>query len=255
MTPVPVLSSLPVPRRSSTGSPDRLFALLALAIGAVSLLFYAFPGLDVAVSRWFYDTADGFVLADSPPLRTLRASSTWVMAGVLLLALLRLVCSALGRRLTGNGARQSVWLISGLAIGPGLLVNGVLKAHWGRPRPVATDVFGGEAPFQTVWVVSDWCDRNCSFVSGEAAAAAWLVAAALIAPRPIRTAATALAAFYATALSINRIAFGGHYLSDVLLAWLLSGLVFLLLHRLIVARRAGGTSPSAPPQPAGRDRP
>lgn len=233
MTPVPVLSDFPGRSRSATASPDASLAILTLAVVGISLFFYVFPGVDLSVSRWFYDATEGFALADSPPLRALRSSSTWFMAGVLLLALFQLARSALAGSMTGQGARRSLWLLSGLMVGPGLVVNGLLKEHWGRPRPIATDLFGGEAPFQKVWVISDWCDRNCSFVSGEASSAAWLVAAALMAPRRFRTAATAVAAVYAFALSVNRIAFGGHYLSDILLAWLLCALVFVALARLI----------------------
>lgn len=239
MTPVPVLSVFPVRSRSETAFPDASLALLALAVVGISLFFYVFPGVDLSVSRWFYDAAEGFALADSPPLRALRSSSTWVMAGVLLLALFQVTRHALAGRIAGQSARRSLWLLFCLVVGPGLLVNGLLKEYWGRPRPTATDLFGGEAPFQKVWVISDWCDRNCSFVSGEASSAAWLVAAAMIAPRRIRTAATTLAAIYASALSINRIAFGGHYLSDVLLAWLLCALVFMALSRLILTPSAG----------------
>ncbi|MDY6923144.1 MAG: phosphatase PAP2 family protein [Pseudomonadota bacterium] len=234
MTPVPVLSVFPARSRSATASPDVSLVLLAVAVVATSLVFYLFPGVDLSVSGWFYDAADGFVLADSPPLRALRSSSTWILAGVLVLALFQIARHAVAGRPAGQEARRPLWLLSCLVIGPGLLVNGLLKDHWGRPRPVGTDLFGGEAPFQKVWVISDWCDGNCSFVSGEASSAAWLVAAALIAPRKIRTAATTLAAVYAFALSINRIAFGGHYLSDVLLAWLLCALVFVALARLIL---------------------
>lgn len=239
MTPVPILSDFPARSRSATAFPDASLAILVFAVMASSLVFYVFPGVDLTVSRWFYDAPDGFVLADSRPLRALRASSTWIIAGVLLLALFQVARHALAGRMAGQGARRSVWLMSCLVAGPGLLVNGLLKDHWGRPRPIATDVFGGEAPFQKVWVISDWCDRNCSFVSGEASSAAWLVAAALIAPRRIRTAVTTLAAVYAFALSINRIAFGGHYLSDIVLAWLLCALVFTALARLILTTSAG----------------
>jgi len=234
MTPVPILSLFPVRSRSATVSPDASLAILTLAVMASSLFFYVFPGVDLSVSRWFYDAADGFVLADSPALRVLRSSSTWVMGSVLLLALFQVTRHALARRLAGQDARRSLWLLSCLVVGPGLLVNGLLKEYWGRPRPIATDLFGGEAPFQKAWVISEWCDRNCSFVSGEASSAAWLVAAALVAPRRIRTAVTAAAALYAMAISINRIAFGGHYLSDILLAWLLCALVFTALARLIL---------------------
>lgn len=251
MTPVPIPSDFPARARSAIAYPDASFAVVALAAVVSSLFFYVFPGVDLSVSRWFYDAAEGFVLAGSPPLRALRSSSTWVMGGVLFLTLFQVARHALAGRIAEQGARRSLWLLSGLLVGPGLLVNGLLKNHWGRPRPNATDLFGGEAPFQKVWVISDWCERNCSFVSGEASSAAWLVAAALIAPRRIRTVATTLAAIYAFALSINRIAFGGHYLSDVLLAWLLCALVFTGLHRLILTRSAAGRGTSALPGWAG----
>jgi membrane-associated phospholipid phosphatase len=66
-----------------------------------------------------------------------------------------------------------------------------------------------------------------------------LVAATLIAPRRIRTAATALAAIYAFAISNNRITFGGHYLSDVVLPWLLRALVSMAMSGLILTTTAG----------------
>jgi lipid A 4'-phosphatase len=235
MAPVHILSNLLARSRSATAFPNALSAVLALAVVASSWFFYVFPGVDLSVSRWFYDAAEGFVLANSLPLRALRSSAGWIMRGVVLLALVQFVRHASAGRMAGEGARRWLWLLSCLVVGPGLLVNGLLKGHWGRPRPRATDLFGGEAPFQKVWVISDWCDRNCSFVSGEAATAAWLVAAALLAPRRIRTAVTVLAAIYAFAVSINRVAFGGHYLSDVVLAWLLCALVFIAISRLIHA--------------------
>lgn len=234
MTPVPMSTALPGRRRSATVSSHVSPCVVTLAVAGTSLLFYIFPSVDLSVSRWFYQPNVGFALADSALLRVLRSSSTWVMSGVLLLCALQLIRHAVAGQVGGRVARRCLWLLACLAAGPGLLVNGILKEYWGRPRPIATDLFGGEAPFQRVWVISNWCDRNCSFVSGEASSAAWLVAAALIAPRQIRTAAVAAATLYAFALSINRIAFGGHYLSDVVLAWLLCALVFMGLGRLIL---------------------
>ena len=230
MTPIPPVSGLPARLRSVTCSPNASLALVALAIAGCSLFFYAFPGVDLAVSRWFHDAREGFALAESPPLQALRSSATWVMRGVVLLALVQVARRAWVRR----GSPRALWLLACLVVGPGLLVNGVLKGLWGRPRPRQTDLFGGEAPYQTVWVVSDWCDSNCSFVSGEASSAAWLVAAAFLAPRRVRTPVTALAILYALAVSMNRVAFGAHYLSDVVLAWLLCALVFLALFRLFL---------------------
>lgn len=197
------------------------------------MFFWFLPEVDLSVSRWFFSPGIGFISSKNPSLQWLRESSSWVLAGAVLIILSRILWDSIHGGLTWSQVRKPIWLLSGLALGPGLIVNGLMKAHWGRPRPVHVDVFGGDAVYQMVWVISDWCDRNCSFVSGEASSSAWLVAAALVAPKPVRLAATATALVYAGSLSLNRIAFGGHFLSDVVLAWLICGLVFAILHRLI----------------------
>ena len=216
--------------RPATAIGNAQILLVSLAVIGCSWLFYTFPGLDQAVSRWFYDEDEGFALQNSQALRMLRSSADLFTRGIAMVALVQIARLAWARR----ASPRSLWLLSCLLLGPGLLVNGILKAYWGRPRPRETDLFGGEAPYQKVWVISDWCDRNCSFVSGEASSAFWLVAAALLLPRRYRIAGTILAVFYAAAVSLNRVAFGGHYLSDVVLAWLLCALVFLILARLIL---------------------
>ncbi|WP_102960955.1 phosphatase PAP2 family protein [Mangrovicella endophytica] len=211
----------------------------SFAILVTSAFFWFFPDVDLVVSRWFFSTSDGFNLSSDANLQWLRKSSPWVITGVVAFILAGMLRAAIDGTLAWYRLRKPIWLLSGLALGPGLLVNGLLKEHWGRPRPIHLNVFGGDAEHQMVWVISDWCDRNCSFVSGEAASSAWLVAAALVTPKPVRLAATATALVYAGSLSLNRIAFGGHFLSDVVLSWLICGLVFAVLHRVIVERQEG----------------
>lgn len=211
-------------------------AVLALVATLVLTAYFLIaPGVDFAVSEAFHRAGEGFPLAQEPALRALRKSSTWVM-GLALLGVL----VALGRRVAGGRpftsrtARKAWFLLAGLALGPGLLVNGVLKAMWGRPRPVHLEAFGGDAPYVPVWQVSDWCDANCSFVSGEAASAAWTVAAVVMLPPAIRRWVIGPAVVYGAALSLNRLAFGGHFLSDVLLSWSLTALVLGVLWRVMV---------------------
>ncbi|BBK36174.1 phosphoesterase [Allostella sp. ATCC 35155] len=215
----------------------------ATALLATSAIFWTFPAIDLTVSGWFYSPGDGFTLSSDPALRLLRASSPWVTIGGVLIALFCIVREAVTVPLAWSRIRTPIWLLAGLALGPGLVVNGLLKTLWGRPRPIQIDVFGGDATYQKAWVVSDWCDRNCSFVSGEASSAAWLVAAALMTPRRIRPAATLIALVYAGAISLNRIAFGGHFLSDVVLAWLICGLTFGILHWLVIGKGGFVRSP------------
>ncbi|XSG82042.1 MAG: phosphatase PAP2 family protein [Methyloligella sp. ZOD6] len=217
----------------SDAKSDVLITAFLAAIFAASMFFWFFPEVDLVVSRWFFSPGDGFVLSGNSKLLWLRNSSTWVLTAVVLGILARILWDALNAGLTWSRVRTPIWLLSGLALGPGLIVNGLLKEHWGRPRPSEIDVFGGDAVHQMVWVISDWCDGNCSFVSGEASSAAWLVAAALVTPKPVRLVTTATALIYAGSLSLSRIAFGGHFLSDVVLAWLICGLVFAILYRLI----------------------
>jgi membrane-associated phospholipid phosphatase len=81
-----------------------------------------------------------------------------------------------------------------------------------------------------------WCDTNCSFVSGEASSAMWLVAVALVLPGRIRRPAVVVAVAYAALLSLNRIAFGGHFLSDVLISFALTLLVIAVVYRLVILR-------------------
>lgn len=114
--------------------------------------------------------------------------------------------------------------------GAGLLVNLTLKGLWGRPRPIHLEMFGGDAPYIAPWQITDWCADNCSFVSGEGASSAWMVAAVALMPEPWRRMLLAPVATYAVALSMNRIAFGAHFLSDIVLSWSLVAVVMAVLH-------------------------
>lgn len=210
--------------------------LCLAGVVAFTALFLAFPGLDIAASELFYRVGAGFVLSQDPFLKAFRKSGDLCLA-VLLLALLgRLGWLVARRRLDALArARRSGFLLAALAVGPGLVVNGLLKTWWGRPRPVMVDVFGGDAPYQPVWRITGWCQSNCSFVSGEASSAAWMVAALVLVPPRLRPLLAPPVVAYALLLSLNRLAFGGHFLSDVVLSWAISGLVFAALFRLMVS--------------------
>jgi lipid A 4'-phosphatase len=211
-------------------------AILALAATLILTLYFVLvPGVDLAVSAAFHEAGAGFPLSQEPVLKALRKSSTWVMGLALLGVLGALVKRAMdGRPFTSRTARKGWFLLAGLALGPGLLVNGTLKALWGRPRPVHLEAFGGDAPYVPVWQISDWCDANCSFVSGEAASAAWTVAAVVMLPARLRRWLLGPVLVYGAALSLNRLAFGGHFASDILLSWSLTALVLGVLWRVMV---------------------
>ena len=116
-------------------------------------------------------------------------------------------------------------LIVGLA-GPLLLVNLVLKELWGRPRPFQTSYFAGEHPYVPPGNISSYCESNCSFVSGEAAAAFWMLALTFYLKGRMRIWFVALVFPLASFISVLRISFGRHYISDVVMAAML--ILFLI---------------------------
>jgi membrane-associated PAP2 superfamily phosphatase len=212
-------------------------ATCLLFIGVVTAVFLAFPEIDLWFSGIFHRTNGGFWLRRNDILSFFRATNDALVA-IAVMALIASVAVKLARpeRPSPVAPNVVVWLLSSLILGPLLLVNLILKDHWGRPRPVMVDLFGGDAPYVEVWRLTDWCDRNCSFVSGETSSSVWLVAVAFALPRALRTPAVVIAINYAVLISLNRIAFGGHFLSDVLISSGLTVTVILVLHRLVIER-------------------
>jgi len=222
------------------GSP--LLAQLYLALGllaAISFLFIAFPAIDIRIAAIFH--ADGgFPASQNPSLAELRRLGKYLV----ILACLVLIASVVvklvlpSRPMPFRACR--IWfLLASLALGPGLIVNGVLKSFWGRPRPIQVDLFGGGAPFETAWKISGACQTNCSFVSGEAASAFWLLGLVPLAPPRYRLALAIGIGLLAFALSLNRLAFGGHFLSDMLISWSITLVVMLGLARVMLEEPFG----------------
>jgi len=213
------------------------FVLVATATVVLSAFFLLWPAVDIATSALFYQPGVGFVAATDPALIALRRSNDVAMITIVA-ALLASLAVKLRRpdRPSIIAPSHGLFLMATLALGPGILVNLVLKNHWGRPRPVMVDAFGGDAPYVAVWRITDYCVTNCSFVGGEASSAIWLTGLALVVPRRWRLPTLIATAAYAVALSLNRIAFGGHFLSDVLLAWCLTLLVMLMVYRFTIER-------------------
>lgn len=213
---------------------DNPIAMCLLAVAAVSAFFLVFPGVDPWFSELFYRSRGGFWLRRSDILGWLRSTNdiliTIIVAGLIASVLLRIARPDRPSLVPPN---VTVFLLSTLVLGPLLLVNVILKEHWGRPRPIQVDLFGGDAPYVEVWRITGWCEGNCSFVSGEASSTIWLVAVALVLPRAVRTPALVAAAVYAVLLSLNRIAFGGHFLSDVLISFGLTLLVIAIVYRVV----------------------
>ena len=211
--------------------------LLALVAGlvAVGVVFAVWPELDLAATHAFYGHG-GFMNRSSA-----AQAARWFFRLTPFLALAAFAIPYLLRRLGvavpwAPDGRSLFFLVASITIGSGLIINLGMKDHLHRPRPINVREFGGHDEFRPWYRFDGACRKNCGFASGEASSAFWMVAPALLAPPPFRAAAIAAALAFGVAASALRMAFGGHFLSDVLFGGLISLIVVFAVRRALWPR-------------------
>lgn len=206
----------------------------AWLLGSI-LFFLVFPGVDLAVSGWFWRQDGGWVLGRAPLLEFVRKGLPVVLAGVLIFLLIVWAAGrALKERFLGISGWVLFYLYASLIVGPGILVNAVFKDTWDRARPSQIIQFGGDATFTPPWMVADQCVDNCSFMSGHGALGFWVVAFAFLAPVAWRGRAILAGLLFGAGVGAVRIIQGGHFFSDVVYAGALTvGVSWLLWWALL----------------------
>ncbi|WP_315729967.1 MULTISPECIES: phosphatase PAP2 family protein [unclassified Bradyrhizobium] len=255
-----------------------LFVALSLAL-VIGIVFGIYPELDLKLAALFYDpTTHTFPLKLNGYASVARDGAMWIAWAIALPSIVALVVKFIrpDRPLLVKG-RTIAFLLLTLSLSAGVLTNFTFKSYWGRPRPVVVTEFAGDLSFVPWWDPRGGCGRNCSFFSGEGATAFWTLAPAALTPPAVRPIAYAAATLFGLVTSGLRMAFGGHFFTDVAAAGLVTFLVIWLLHgyiyrwpstrlsdeaidasltrlawpgyrlmlRLVRRRRAAGTSPAA----------
>lgn len=217
-------------------------ALLTLWFLLLAIFHFA-PSLDIAASRAFFErvpcaagTASLTVCGDFPYrldglylfLRKVLFYAPSAAAVVVVIALIKALQHH-GATYEPLKVRRYALSLLAFFLGPYVLVNLLLKSYSGRPRPHQTDLFGGDLPFMPAGSFSGQCENNCSFISGEAAGAGWLICLIPLLPPRLRLALAPGIIAVSLVTPAFRLAFGGHYLSDVTLGWLSSPVVFAVV--------------------------
>jgi lipid A 4'-phosphatase len=197
-----------------------------------ALIFSIWPQIDLSFSQQFHDPARGFYLGGGwwPQFfyRLLGHAAFKLLAvfGILLVAAF----------LSGRRGRPWCWriiyLLMVLLLGPGLLVNVLLKDHWGRARPNQITEFGGTSQFTPALIPSQACSRNCAFVSGHAALGFYPLSLGFVFPRWRRFWLTVGLGLGGTA-GYFRILQGAHFLSDVIFAFFTVCVTAALMHGIL----------------------
>jgi lipid A 4'-phosphatase len=215
---------------------NRTSLIIVLCIGvAAGFVFTLYPEVDLSIAQVVHEdtNVDNGALARWPLLITsiIREIGLWIEILLTALPIIALVGKlTLPRMKMLIPGRAAIFLLSSLAVGPGLLVNVALKNHWERPRPGQLLQFSGTQHFVPWWEPIGDCHKNCSFVSGEASSAFWTIAPAALAPAEWRPLAYAAAIAFGSIISISRIMVGGHFLSDTIFAGVFTFVIIWLLH-------------------------
>lgn len=225
--------------------PRHAAPVLAITIVLAGLVFAVWPGLDLWVSSVFYRPATGFWLAQLPWLEAFRNLMWDLTIMAFVVAVVGVGLGLAGRPLLRVPLRDWSYISALYLLGPVLLVNLSLKAHWGRARPADVIEFGGTRFFTPPWQPTDQCISNCSFVSGEVSATVVMGIAMLVVgpalarylPKFILRLWVGAAYVLPLAVAVQRVITGRHFLSDAVFAAL-----FMLLLALMLKPILGGSA-------------
>lgn len=211
-------------------------AIALLVLAAIAIAVFAATDADRILARLFFqpdNAEDPFAGRLLPPWRWLHRFVAWPVIVAALGSFAALAASLRSPRWSSR-RRQAVAVLLAFAIGPGLLVNMVLKNHWGRPRPVQIREFGGRMEFRApLDPGASPHGRGKSFPCGHSSAGyVFSIFFLIFRRRRPRAAALwlALSLVYGTALGIGRMAAGGHFASDVVWSALLVHAVNVALY-------------------------
>jgi len=182
------------------------------------------PSLDMEISQHFYHKPEGFqqnsfydfifYYAAYPSLIT-------CLFGIVILILSFKSSDKLKWR------KPALILVFTMIIGSGLITNLLLKDHWGRPRPKQVIEFGGTQPFRPFYEPNffNQPEPSKSFPSGHVTTGFYFLTLILIGKR-LRNKKLIYAGYIVSftlgcILAWTRIAQGGHFFSDTLMAALI----------------------------------
>lgn len=215
---------------------------LAGSLVLATLLFELWPEADAHISALFFD-GQGFLGEQWAPVRWMYRAVPWLGALLFCAALvLWLRAARAGVDVARWRWRRASALVLAMVLGLGGVVHVALKDSWGRPRPDQAQRFGGSLPFVPALHPSVLCERNCSFVSGHAAAGFSLLALGVFGCRRTRRRWWAAAMLAGGLIGLGRVAQGRHYASDIvfcaLVMWCVTALLREAWLRVLAWRRA-----------------
>lgn len=190
--------------------------LVPLVLLLLATLVFRWTNLDRLVCGLFFGGDAQWPLVHVQPFRFLYQYGPYPGVAVLIAAVIFWVWGLVFHR---GVARRALFCILVVLLGPGLLVNGILKPQVSRPRPNQITDFGGSMEYRPVLTLSSHPEpAYMSFPSGHASMGFVLLAPALLLRRRRKIFVAAIGASIGLGILIGmaRVIQGKHFPSDVL---------------------------------------
>lgn len=214
--------------------------ILLLFVGTLGItLILAWTGADLSVSRYFSQNDWG--IGKLPFFQWLYEYGAYISIALFILALFIWILSYKYKQII-KYRNVCILLVLTTVLGSGLLINGILKPYWGRPRPVQIEEFGGPWEYREFYEPGIPA-KGQSFPSGHVSIMAVLIVAAAVRKEnaPLALVGTIVGGCLTVAMAICRMAQGGHFLTDTIWAFSVISLTALILQKSFLTRKKKNT--------------
>lgn len=202
--------------------------------------FLIWPRFDLYVSEYFYDqNSGGFSLGQHVFADSIYSLTNMIGLGIVIALPLMITSSyLLKNEFLAAQKKSCVFLLSVCLLGPGLMVNTVLKDNWSRPRPRQVIDFGGSKVYESPFSPSFECEKCHSFVSGHASVGFFFFGLALLLSNRKWLLLPCIAGGVIGAV---RIVQGGHFFSDVVFSgwvvWFCARILYTLFYEYAIFQK------------------
>ncbi len=203
---------------------NQRFFWVLLGATLVACVLFSDSTLDFWAAHLFFhpNEANPWLKESHQPWIFFYHAAPWLTGILLLGALLVLVLS--GRVSALRAWRtQALFVFAMIAVGPGLVINSILKPYWGRPRPREVIELKGYQPYQPFYQIN-FASGGKSFPCGHCSVGFSYGVGYFIFRRKKPWLARGFLVFsivFGVMMGFGRIAAGGHFLSDVIFAGLI----------------------------------
>jgi len=215
------------------------FSILVFILGLLTLIF-RFTNLDISIEHYFYSPEKGWILQYKPIWDFIYRFGIFPGYFLAFSGLIMISVSYWNNKYI-RFRKVSFLLVFTIIVGPGILVNLVLKDHTGRPRPREITEFGGTENYLCICEKAK-TNEGKSFPCGHCSMGFYLAIPYLFYRKRKKILALSFLATgiaYGILIGIARMMAGGHFASDVIwaggLTWgvALAGFYFFRLYKPI----------------------